>query len=310
MRIEDITCFFSGRREAHAAELGPYVLGPKIGEGGAGVVYRARHRTMKKAVAIKMLAEGRTDACDRSRLEQEARIAGSLASPNTVSVFDCGRTRDGSPYLVMEYVDGFDLRTLVSTFGALPAARVVHLLRQVASALGEMHALGLVHRDVKPANVGVSFRAGVYDAAKLLDFGLAARAGDAPSAALVGTPGYLAPETILSGEAIDPRSDIYSLGALAYFLATGSEVFRGASLAELCFHHLHSQPERPSLRVAALPADLEQVILRCLEKDPAARFQSAADLETALAACECAGDWSATDSLAWWNAHRPYCLAG
>ncbi len=310
--------FFSRRRTERARELGPYVLGPKIGEGGMGVVYRARHVSMKKSVAIKMLAADGSNALDRLRLEREARIASTLESPNTVAVFDCGRTHDGAPYVVMEYVDGFDLDTLVTTHGPLPASRVVHVLRQLCGALEEMHGLGLVHRDVKPANVGLSFRAGVYDVVKLLDFGLATEARTThvkpasrrSSAPLVGTPGYLAPEAILSGDEVDPRSDLYAVGALAYFLSTGSEVFRGGNLAALCFHHLHSRPEPPSCRVVGLPEDLERIILRCLEKDPALRFQSATELDEALAACTTADRWSAVDALAWWNAHRPYCLAG
>jgi hypothetical protein len=192
--------FGGGRRVKAARKLGPYIVGPKIGQGGMGAVYRGRHVAMKKPVAIKLLTTDRHDPRDVIRFEREIDVTSRLASPNTVAVYDCGRTAEGKPYYVMEYVDGFDLDQLVTTFGELRPARAIHLLEQLCCALAEVHSAGLVHCDVKPSNVAVSERAGVYDVVKLLDFGLAKDVGSSRRGtprrdlnALAGTPGFFPP---------------------------------------------------------------------------------------------------------------------
>jgi serine/threonine-protein kinase len=278
-------------------KLGQYTLGEKIGQGGMGEVYRARHALIDRDVAIKILPHDHDDDEGRSRFEREAQLTSRLESPNTVAVHDYGRTPDGRAYYVMELVEGYDLETLVTKQGPQPAARVVHLLKQVCGALEEAHAVGLVHRDIKPANIAICERAGVKDVVKVLDFGLVEELGK-PSAAsqrgaLVGTPAYIAPESILTPDAIDGRIDLYALGAVGYWLLTGTPVFDGNSVVELCSHHIHTAPESPTSRLGhPIPADLEAVVMRCLVKDPAGRYANARAVAEALDACDCADDAS------------------
>jgi serine/threonine-protein kinase len=204
----------------------------------------------------------------------------------------------------MEYLEGLSLEQLVAEEGAQPPGRVVHVVRQVLGALGEAHGIGLVHRDVKPANVILCERGGVSDVAKVVDFGLVkdqeAADGLSHEGQLVGTPLYLAPEAIRAAGA-KPRSDLYALGAVAYFLLTGSHVFDGRTLVEICGHHLHTAPEPPSRRLGRpLPADVERWVLACLEKDPERRPGSAQAAAEALDGCHDAEAWSAESARAWW----------
>jgi eukaryotic-like serine/threonine-protein kinase len=263
-----------------------YVLGEKLGEGGMGVVYRAEHALLEREVAIKLLPQRNASQENIERFEREVQLTARLSHPNTISLLDSGRTQDGLPYYAMEYVAGLDLQTLVEREGPQPAARVAHLLTQLAAALDEVHAAGLIHRDVKPANVMVCERAGARDMIKLVDFGLSQALDatcSAPEGQIAGTPLYLPPEAITSPERLDARSDLYSLGALGYFLLTGVPPFEGRNLAELCGHHLHTAPVPPSARCgAALPAPLEVLILACLAKSPEARPASASELRDAL----------------------------
>jgi serine/threonine-protein kinase len=272
---------------------GPYVLGEKIGAGGMGEVYRARHAMMDRDVAIKILPTGHDEEA-LARFEREVTITSHLESPNTVAVHDCGRTTDGRPYYAMELVDGQDLEKLVRAYGPQRPRRVVRILRQICRALEEAHASGLVHRDIKPANIGLCERAGRKDVVKLFDFGLVAQLDETNTlsdSTLVGTPAYLAPEAILSPSAIDARVDLYAVGAVAYWLLTGTPVFNGSSIVEICSHHLHTQPEAPSSRLGHdLPVELEAVVMRCLAKDPSARWSSARELREALEACDCADE--------------------
>lgn len=276
-----------------AQQLGQYVIERKLGAGGMGEVYLARHSLLRRHTAVKLLPPERAGLKTVERFEREVRATSRLSHPNTVAIYDYGRTRDGIFYYAMEYLEGMDLQRLVQEQGPVPAPRAVHILAQVAGALGEAHATGLIHRDLKPANVFLCERGGLGDTVKVLDFGLVKDTGaDRPATgqtdvnALIGTPGYLAPESIHSPTEVDARSDIYALGALGYFLLTGREVFEGSTVVALCVAHLHQIPEPPSARLKrALPADLEQLILSCLEKDPAHRPQSAAALRSALLAC-------------------------
>jgi eukaryotic-like serine/threonine-protein kinase len=287
-------------------KLGQYVLEEKIGEGGMGVVYRATHAMLRRPAAIKLLSKERTSERDQHRFEREVQLTSRLAHPNTVSIFDYGRTADGVFYYVMEYLDGFDLDRLVNADGPLEPARALHVLTQVCGALGEAHALGLVHRDIKPANIVLSERVDAPDVVKVVDFGLAraiekdtkhSRAG-----AILGTPLYLAPEAITHPESLDGRADLYALGAVGYFLLSGRNVFDGPSVVEVLSKHVLEAPKPPSAVLGrALPADLEDVLLRCLAKEPAARPRSAEELMTALLACEDARRYDKSAAFAWWR---------
>jgi eukaryotic-like serine/threonine-protein kinase len=293
------------RREVRdARRLGQYTLVEKLGEGGMGVVYRASHAMLRRPTAIKLLANG-GDA-SLARFEQEVQLLAGLNHPNIVTVHDYGRTADGSFYYAMELLDGMDLEKLVAADGPQPPERVIHLVRQAARGLHEAHEVGLVHRDIKPANVFVCRWWGEPDAVKVLDFGLAKNIASPPTSvtahnAVLGTPLYISPEALKDAALVDVRSDIYSLGAVAYHLLTAEPVFAGRSAVEVCAQHLHSAPVAPSERLGrAVPADLEAIVLRCLAKSPADRYATAAELERALAACAIAAEWSADRARAWW----------
>jgi eukaryotic-like serine/threonine-protein kinase len=302
-----------------SARLGQYLLREKIGEGGMGAVYRATHAMLRRDTAVKVLLPSRMGELGLMRFEREVKLTAQLKHPSTVAIFDYGRTPDGVFYYAMEYLVGGDLERLIEYAGALPPARVVFILDQLCRALAEAHALGLIHRDVKPSNVLLGERGGEGDAAKILDFGLvknlhaeedAARTQDG---ALTGTPLYLSPENIADPDTVDARSDIYSLGALAYFLLVGAPLFEGKSIVEVCAAHLHSPPPLPSARNAKATPELDAAILRCLQKQPADRFDTALALRDALVACRFAEPWGAREAAAWWVLHREpfaaFCLA-
>jgi serine/threonine-protein kinase len=294
------------RREVRdARRLGQYTLGEKLGEGGMGVVYRARHAMLRRPTAIKLLA-GAGDV-SLARFEQEVQLLAGLNHPNIVTVHDYGRTAEGSFYYAMELLDGMDLEKLVAVDGPQPPERVIHIVRQVARGLHEAHEVGLVHRDIKPANVFVCRHFGEPDAVKVLDFGLAKNKADSPAAVtgqdvVLGTPLYISPEALKGAALVDARSDIYSLGAVAYYMLTAEPVFPGTSALEVCAKHMHSAPVPPSERLGrTVPADLEAIVLRCLAKSSTDRYPTAADLERALAACAAASEWSAERARAWWH---------
>jgi serine/threonine-protein kinase len=296
------------RRVSEARRLGQYTLEEKLGEGGMGAVYRARHAMLRRPTAVKLLLPERAGTQDILRFEREVQTTAQLSHPNTVAIYDYGRTPDGIFYYAMEYLEGIDLDALVSGFGPQPPGRVVHVLAQVAGALEEAHGVGLIHRDVKPGNIILCQRGGAPDVAKVVDFGLVRDLSSGPGATasgldlVTGTPLYLSPEAIRTPERVDGRSDIYALGAVGYFLLTGRHPFEGATVVEVCAHHLHTVPEPPSARLGRpLPADLEAVLLSCLEKDPARRPPDAASLEEALLGCACVGEWSERDARRWWR---------
>jgi serine/threonine protein kinase len=294
------------RREVRdARKLGQYTLGEKLGEGGMGVVYRASHAMLRRPTAIKLLSHG-GDA-SLARFEQEVHLLAGLNHPNIVTVHDYGRTAGGSFYYAMELLDGMDLEKLVTADGPQPPERVIHIVRQVARGLHEAHDVGLVHRDIKPANVFMCRRWGEPDAVKVLDFGLAKNNADPATSVtghdvVLGTPLYISPEALKSSDLVDVRSDIYSLGAVAYYLLTAQPVFTGNTAVEVFVHHLHSAPVAPSERLGrAVPADLEAIVLRCLAKSSGDRYPSAAELERVLATCTAANEWSAERARAWWE---------
>jgi serine/threonine-protein kinase len=297
---------------AKVRRLGQYVLEEKIGEGGMGIVYRARHAMLRRPTAIKLLPPERAGEENIGRFEREVQLTATLSHPSTVAIFDYGRTPTGLFYYAMEYLHGLNLDELVRKDGPQLPSRVIHILEQVSGALTEAHEAGLIHRDIKPANIILCERGGMPDVAKVVDFGLVKRVAtlDSDDATmmettrhvLTGTPLYMAPEAVRGEQSVDGRSDLYALGAVGYFLLTGAPVFEAASLVEVVAHHLHTPPRRPSERSPhAVPADLEAVVLRCLAKDPDARFATARDLARALHECARRTPWSIEDAYRWWE---------
>ena len=288
-------------------KLGQYTLEEKLGEGGMGVVHRATHAMLRRPAAIKLLLKERASGKDQERFEREVQLTSRLRHPNTISIFDYGRTADGVFYYVMEYLDGLDLDRLVKAVGPIEPARTIHILVQVAGALAEAHALGLIHRDIKPANIVLTERVDEPDVVKVVDFGLvrAIESENTESVAanvVTGTPMYLSPEAISSPATIDGRADIYAVGAVAYFLVTGQHVFEAGTVLELCSKHLVMEPVPPSVRLGkALPADLEAIILKCLAKERSARFADAVTLRAALLGCADAARYDASAASAWWR---------
>jgi len=297
-------------RVREGVRLGQYTLLEQIGEGGMGRVFKARHAMLRRPTAIKLLPVERAGRNNLVRFEREVQLTSELRHPNTVSIYDYGRTAEGVLYYAMEYLEGIDLETLVAIGGPQPPGRVVHLLRQIAGALDEAHGVGLIHRDVKPANVLVTARQGTLDWVKVLDFGLVksvADLGEVSSTAvnqLLGTPLYMSPEAITTPDRIDARSDLYALGALGYFLRVGSPPFSAASVVEVCGHHLHTPPVAPFERLGlAAGTRLDALLLACLAKSPEQRPENAAAVLAALEACTDVPVWSAEQAHAWWLAH-------
>jgi serine/threonine-protein kinase len=292
--------------------LGQYTLEKKLGEGGMGAVYRARHALLRRPTAVKLLPPETAGEDNIRRFEREVQLTAELTHPSTIAIFDYGRTPEGVFYYAMEYLDGVDLQRLVEFDGPQPAGRVAHILQQVCGALSEAHRVGLIHRDIKPANIILSERGGVPDVAKVVDFGLVKRfeagTGDATIAqtgshVVLGTPLYLAPEAFAGEWAVDARCDLYAVGAVGYFLLTGTPVFDGKTVVEICAHHLHTPPEPPSRRAPhPVPADLEHLLLECLAKKPADRPPDAATLQQRLQACT--APWPAAQAEQWWKAFR------
>jgi serine/threonine-protein kinase len=302
------------RRQAfEARRLGPYHLKRRLGAGGMGEVYLAEHVLLKRPCAIKVIRpEQAGDSKTMARFEREVRATARLTHANTVEVFDYGHAEDGTFYYAMEYLPGLNLQELVDRYGPLPPARVVHVLRQVCAALREAHGLGMIHRDLKPSNLIVCERGGLHDVIKLVDFGLVRSAdlrGDdtrlTQEGAIAGTPAYLSPEQGRGGADLDARSDLYSLGAVAWFLLLGRPPFDGATPIDVIIAHLSQAPSAPRTLRADVPEDLERVVLRCLEKDKSQRFADAASLDAALAACACTNEWTAQDAAAWWQDRTP-----
>jgi len=311
-----ITCtviswvIFGLRVEIRAArKLGQYVLEEKIGEGGMGEVYRARHGMLRRPAALKLMRSGAA-ASQLSRFEREVQLTARLTHPNTVTIYDYGQTHDGIFYYVMELLDGATLQRVVTVDGAQEAGRVVRILTMACRALTEAHAVGLIHRDIKPANIMLSVQGGERDVVKLLDFGLVkeltaevSEEGEAKltgATTLMGTPQYMAPESILAADATDARSDIYALGLVGYYLLAGVDVFTGRTIVEICGKHVHQAPSPFSVHGVRVPDDLEAVILACLEKDPSRRPQSAAELRERIEACA-VEPWSAARVDGWWE---------
>jgi eukaryotic-like serine/threonine-protein kinase len=291
--------------------LGQYVLLQEIGRGANGMVYRARHALLRRPVAVKLLSPDLTNQQTAARFEHEVQMTSQLTHPNTVAIYDYGRTPEGLFYYAMEFLSGIDLDQLGRRFGPQPEGRVIYILRQVCGSLSEAHRIGLIHRDIKPANILLTRRGGVCDLVKVLDFGLVkARHLSAPDKAtanaVVGTPHFIAPEAVENPQSVDSRSDLYSVGAVGYWLLTGRTLFDSADVKELLEGHVKEMPPAPSsLLDHALSPDLEELIMSCLSKIPAQRPQSAESLESALAGCAAASTWTAQKAREWWEINVP-----
>jgi serine/threonine-protein kinase len=292
-----------------ARRLGQYVLEEKLGEGGMGEVYRARHGMMRRPSAIKLLRADRAGEVALLRFEREVQMTARLTHPNTITIFDYGRTPDGVFYYAMELLDGATLQRIVELDGPQDAGRVVRIVTMACRALTEAHAMGLIHRDIKPANIMLCTQGGEHDVVKMLDFGLVKEfevdedVKLTAASAITGTPQYMAPESIRDPDSVDARTDIYALGAVAYYLLAGADVFDGKSVVEVISQHLHQTPTPPSVRVPNIPGDLEAVVLACLSKDPSARPQSATALRQQIEAC-LVEPWDSDRARAWWRAHE------
>jgi serine/threonine-protein kinase len=309
-----------GAQVTKAQAMGSYELLELIGRGGMGEVWRARHRMLARVSAIKLIRPqalsvhgGESAGVMLRRFEREAKAMAALRSPHTVEIYDYGVSEDGRFYYVMELLDGLDLETLVERFGQLPAGRVAWILRQAAKSLSDAHACGLVHRDVKPRNLFACRMGSDYDFVKVLDFGLVklSTAGSSQTrltmeGVTAGTPAYMAPEIAMGSQDVDARSDLYSLGCVGYWLLTGQLVFQAENPMAMVMAHLQQTPVPPSERSELpIPASLEHVILRCLEKEPDKRPANARELAGLLAHCEGLEPWSAEQAERWWSVNMP-----
>jgi tRNA A-37 threonylcarbamoyl transferase component Bud32 len=305
------------RTEAYRAkQLGQYKLKRLIGSGGMGDVYLAEHQLMKRPCAIKVIrAEKAGDPKVLARFEREVQATAKLSHWNSIDIFDYGRADDGTFYYVMEFLPGMNLAELIRRYGPMPASRVIHLVRQACDALQEAHEVGLVHRDIKPANIFAAVRGGQYDVAKLLDFGLAKPVANleedqiTQEGTITGSPLYMSPEQAIGDREPDARSDIYAMGAVIYYLLTGKPPFDDERPMKVLIAHAHQSPVPPSQHQPEIPEDVEQVVLRCLHKDPDQRFQSALDLAQALEDCRDADHWTRQDARNWWGSNERETIA-
>jgi hypothetical protein len=289
--------------------LGQYVLLQEIGRGANGMVYRARHALLRRPVAIKLLSPDLTNEDTAALFEHEVQMTSQLTHPNTVAIYDYGRTPEGLFYYAMEYLTGIDLDQLTRKFGPQSEGRVISILRQICGSLAEAHRIGLIHRDIKPANILLTRRGGVCDVVKVLDFGLVKARHLVPldkasANAVVGTPHFMAPEAVKEPQGVDARSDLYSVGAVGYWLLTGKTLFDSGDVQELLDGQVNAIPRRPSERLGrVISGDLEEIILTCLAKNPQERAKSAEALESALERCAAAGTWTTQDAEKWWAAN-------
>jgi serine/threonine protein kinase len=306
-------------RAERAEQLGSYQLDYRIGRGGMGEVWRAKHKMLARDAAVKLIrpevlraSSERQEAMLLKRFEREAQATARLRSPNTVALYDFGQSRDGTIYYVMELLDGIDLQTLVDRFGPLHPGRVVNILIQACESLEEAHRAGLVHRDIKPKNILLCRLGLQHDFVKVLDFGLVKMALHNEQSALTlegitaGTPAYMPPEIGLADEEVDGRADLYSLGCVAYFLLTGQLVFEESSGMAQAIAHIQKTPLPPSQRTELpVPAGLEAIVLRLLAKSPADRYASAYELGRALRALRDVPHFCPYTAAEWWHTNMP-----
>jgi serine/threonine-protein kinase len=300
------------RIEAYRARLlNQYRVGRKLGGGGMGEVFLAEHQLLKRPCAIKLIRHDLTgNQHVFARFEREVRATAQLSHWNTIEIYDYGRNDDGTFYYVMEFLPGLSFADLVGRHGPMPAPRVIYLLRQACDALREAHDAGLIHRDIKPANLMAACRGGLHDVTKLLDFGLVKTLAEEESVHLsregtvAGSPLYMSPELVMKSRSPDRRTDIYGLGAVAYFMLTGRPPFSGDNAMAVMVAHARDAVTPPSQHRPEIPADLERVVLRCLAKDPDHRYPDAPSLAAALMACADAANWSPQHAAGWWQTHE------
>jgi serine/threonine-protein kinase len=298
------------RQFGRLQRLGAYTLEREINEGGMATIYLARHALLKRPTAVKILKKHVATDEFVARFEREVQLASQLLHPNTVEIYDFGRTREGAPYYVMEYLDGVTLAQLVEYSGPVPAARAIHILRQVCAALREAHLRGIVHRDVKPENVMLC-RRGEDDVVKLVDFGLMKNLSRPDTRDLtkqlkvLGTPRYMAPERIANPADVDARSDLYAVGAVGYLLLTGKPIFPGDNDMEITHQVVHAPPPRPSEAAPfGVPPVLDDLLHDCLAKDRAKRPQTAEAMMEILGQLAARHPWAQRDAGAWWRRYR------
>ena len=312
-----------GQRLKEAREVGSYQLVERLGQGGMGEVWRARHRLLAREAAIKLIKPEMLGAANEGaarqllrRFEREAQATATLTSPNTIQLFDFGDGDDGSFYYVMELLSGRDLESLVRLFGAMPPERAMDLLQQACQSLAEAHARGLVHRDVKPANIFVCRMGLDYDFIKVLDFGLVKIHQQQPALMethsmvtvqqVVGTPAYMAPEVILEQSQVDARADVYAIGCVAYYLLTGKRVFDEASPMQALIDHVHTRPSPPSARTTLpIAREVDEFVLACLEKNPNDRPQDAEAVGQRIRMLNLAAGWTSQRAREWWQTNLP-----
>jgi len=310
------------RRISEARELGSYELIEQLGQGGMGAVWRARHRLLARDAAVKLVrADMMGDTAESAlaqlrRFEREAQATAALSSQHSVRLFDFGAADDGSFYYVMELLLGRDLESVVREFGPMPPERAMYLLQQVCHSLAEAHDRGLVHRDVKPANIFLCRMGRDFDFVKVLDFGLVQVRKSEPALAvtetlataqtLIGTPAYMAPEVILGRDDVDRRADVYAIGCVAFYLLTGTRVFQDGTQMQALIDHVHAVPVAPSERVpSGLPREVDDLVLSCLRKDPEDRPQDAGELLMTIKTLNLTRGWSNDHARAWWRARLP-----
>jgi len=292
--------------------FGSYRLLEKLAEGGMGTLWEARHQLLARPAVVKLI-RGHA-SIDREEQEQrfelEARATAHLRSPHTVTLFDYGVSDEGDFYYVMEKLEGIDLDAAVTTFGRMPAARVVSLLIQACRSLAEAHAIGLVHRDIKPANLFLCKLGVEVDVLKVLDFGVvrwttSEETRITSAGTLCGTPGFMSPEAVLNREELDGATDIYALGCVAYWLLTAQFLFEAPTPLAAMMRHVMEEPEPPSRHaLAAVPEALEALIMRCLAK-PREDRPTALELLSELTETHLADGWTSTDALRWWIQKLP-----
>jgi len=306
---------YSLRKELSSAQkLGNYVIEKKLGEGGMGTVYVARHTLMCRPTAVKVM-QVPPDSDQKTtidRFEREVRLSSTLSHPNNITIFDFGRTDGNTFFYAMEFLEGMDLQAFVEKYGPLPAERVVFILKQICGALQEAHAKNIIHRDIKPSNIFITHRGGLYDFAKILDFGLAKRmefdksTGVTKTGAFFGTPTYIAPEMVYGNEDIDQRVDIYNLGAVVYWLLTGKPPFSSEKSIEVMIDHVKTMPKKPStISETPIPKELDDIVMKCLAKDRDDRFTCASALVTELENIPFEMPWSQNKAKEWWKLHMP-----
>jgi serine/threonine-protein kinase len=300
--------------------VGSYRLVSPLGAGGMGEVWLARHRLLARPAAVKLIRHDAERSIPHDRLvrrfQREALVTANLRSPHTVQLYDFGINDSGSFYYVMELLTGLDLQRIVTRFGPQPAERVIALLRQACRSLAEAHERGLVHRDVKPANLFVTCLGPEHDFLKVVDFGIVR---EEPSRDVThlsgqnlvqGTPAFMAPELVLGDGRVDGRADLYALACSAYFVLTGQLVFQAESAAQMILRHAESEPLPPSaVSELTIPHELDAAIMACLRKSPAERVASALELEARLAGIAVEHPWTQARAREWWETHAPEALA-